>query len=103
MQDHSAQDIATKDVFTEDGADVKARVERLERRLGYVEDRLQQETLRPVRALAEEDNRWPSSYSGFIDLMERSGVPKRTRGGGRKEEGSRRTTYVSMFDLEEKC
>jgi hypothetical protein len=35
--------------------------------------------------------------------MEREGVPKRTRGGGVKEKGSRRTTYVSLFDLQEKC
>jgi hypothetical protein len=34
--------------------------------------------------------------------MEREGVPKRTRGGQVKEKRSRQTTYVSMFDLQEK-
>jgi len=82
---------------------LEARLGRLERRVGHLEDRLMQETLRPVRALAEEDNAWPGSYSGLIRLMEREGVPKRTRGGGVKEKGSRRTTYVSLFDLQEKC
>lgn len=80
-----------------------SRLDQMERRLTAVEARLQQETLRPVRALAEEDNEWPDSYSGLVDLMERRGVPKRTRGGGVKERGSRETTYVSMWDLEEKC
>jgi hypothetical protein len=82
---------------------LKRRVSRLEDRLSHVEDRLQQETLRPVRALAEEKNRWPDSYSGLIDMMEREGVPRRTRGGGRKPRGSRKTTFVSLFDLQEKC
>ena len=82
--------------------ELAARLDRLEDRVSALEDRLMQETLRPVRQLAEEENRWPDSYSGLTDLMEREGVPKRTRGGQVKEEGSRQTTYVSMFDLEEK-
>ena len=83
--------------------DLHAKVERLEGRLSAVEERLQQETLRPVRQLAEADNRWPDSYSGLVSLMERNGVPKRTRSGRPKQRGSRRTTYVSMWDLEEHC
>jgi len=48
--------------------ELAARLDRLEDRVSALEDRLMQETLRPVRA----------------------------------EAGSRRTTYVSMFDLQEK-
>ena len=82
--------------------ELAARLGDLEDRVSALEDRLMQETLRPVRQLAEEDNRWPDSYSGLVDLMEREGVPKRTRGGQVKEKRSRQTTYVSMFDLQEK-
>ena len=82
--------------------ELAARLDHLEDRVSALEDRLMQETLRPVRALAEEDNAWPDSYSGLIGLMEREGVPKRTRGGQVKEKRSRQTTYVSMFDLQEK-
>lgn len=82
---------------------VEKRVAQLERRLSAVEKRLQEETLRPVRQLAEADNAWPDSYSGFVAMMDRHSLPKRTRSGQLKEEGSRRTTYVSMYDLEEKC
>jgi hypothetical protein len=79
-----------------------ARLGDLEDRVSALEDRLMQETLRPVRALAEEDNRWPDSYSGLTALMKRCGVPKRTRGGQVKEKGSRQTTYVSSYDLQKK-
>jgi hypothetical protein len=79
------------------------RMERMDERLSAVEQRLQEEDYRPVRQLAEADNCWPDSYSGMVDLMDRNGVPKRTRGGATKEKGSRRTTYVSMYDLQKKC
>jgi hypothetical protein len=82
--------------------ELAARLDRLEDRVSALEDRLMQETLRPVRALAEEDNRWPDSYSGLTALMKRCGVPKRTRGGQVKERGSRQTTYVSSYDLQKK-
>lgn len=83
--------------------DITAKVERLEQRLSALESRVRQETMHPVRQLAEADNDWPDSYSGFVDMMERHGVPKRTRGGAIKEPGSRKTTYVSEYDLEEYC
>lgn len=78
-------------------------MERMEERLSAVEDRLQQETLHPVRALAEADNEWPDSFSGFRRMMEREGVPARTRGGQIKRDSSRKTVFVSMYDLKEKC
>jgi hypothetical protein len=80
------------------------KVERLEKRLSDVEDRLQQETLHSVRTLAEADNEWPNSYSGFVRMMDRCGAPRRTRGGSIKDQSTRQqTTYVSMYDLEKKC
>ena len=39
--------------------ELTARLDRLEDRVSALEDRLMQETLRPVRQLAEEDNRRP--------------------------------------------
>lgn len=82
---------------------IAAKVERLEQRLSALEQRVQEETLHPVRQLAEADNEWPDSYSGMIDLMDRNGIPRRTHSGRVKEPGSRKTTYVSEYDLEEKC
>lgn len=68
-----------------------------------LEERLQQETLRPVRALAEADNQWPDSFGGFRCMMDREGVPARTRGGQIKRGSSTQTVFVSIYDLEEKC
>jgi|APHM01.1.fsa_nt_gi hypothetical protein len=73
--------------------EVKERTERLE-------EIYAQEQYVPVRALAEGDNEWPDSYSGFISMMKRRGIPKRTREGRVKKAGSKRTTYVSTYDLE---
>jgi hypothetical protein len=83
--------------------DLAQKVDQLEKRLDALESRVRQETLHEVRRVAEADNRWPDSYSGMIDLMDRAGVPKRIRSGRIKEEGSRMTTYVSEYDLKEKC
>ncbi|WP_118827689.1 hypothetical protein [Salinibacter ruber] len=79
------------------------KIDRLESRLSAVEQRLQEETLRPVRALAEADNEWPDSFNGFRRMMDREGVPARTQGGQIKRDSSTQTVFVSMYDLEEKC
>jgi hypothetical protein len=72
----------------------------LERRIERLEERLQQEHYVPVRKLAAEENEWPDSYTGFTSMMDRRGIPKRTREGRIKAQGSKRTTYVSTYDLE---
>jgi hypothetical protein len=83
--------------------DLADKVQHLEERLTAVEERIQQETLRPVRALAEADNQWPDSFGGFRRMMDREGVPARTRGGQIKRGSSTQTVFVSTYDLEEKC
>jgi hypothetical protein len=56
-----------------------------------------------VRALAEADNQWPDSFNGFRRMMDREGIPARTRGGQIKRDSSTQTVFVSTYDLEEKC
>jgi hypothetical protein len=77
------------------------KIDHLESRLSSVEQRLQEETLRPVRALAEEDNRWPDSFGGMRQLMEREDIPARTRSGKIKRGSSTATVFVSSYDLEQ--
>jgi hypothetical protein len=83
--------------------DLADKVHRLEERLTAVEQRLAQETLRPVRALAEADNQWPDSFNGMRRMMDREGVPARTRSGQIKRGSSTQTVFVSTYDLEGKC
>lgn len=84
--------------------DLAQKVDRLERRLHALEQRLQQQDYRPVRELAKLDNEWPDTYRGFVKMMDREGVPKRTRGGQLKTRvSSQKVTYVSMGDLRKKC
>ena len=87
--------------------DLQQVVSQLQQELREVKERTQrleeiyaQEQYVPVHSLAEGDNRWPDSYSGFVSMMKRRGIPKRTREGRVKEEGSKGTTYVSTYDLE---
>lgn len=84
--------------------ELSCRMERMDERLSAIEKRLQEEDYRPVRQLAEQDNEWPDTYRGFVEMMDREGVPKRTRGGQIKDRSSQqKVTYVSMYDLQKKC
>lgn len=85
----------------------ESTIDRLQRRLDEMEkrfERLQQQVaeqnLMPVRALAERDNQYPSTYDGLIKMMKRRGVPKRLASGAKKPKGSKAQTYVSLTELE---
>lgn len=83
--------------------ELQDQIHHLRQRVKRLERRLRKETLCPVRDLAEEENRWPDTYNGVVALMERVGVPKRNYGGREKKKGSRRRTYVSVYELKKRC
>lgn len=83
--------------------ELQDEIHHLRQRVKRLERRLRKETLCPVRVLAEKENRWPDTYNGIVALMERVGVPKPNYGGREKKKGSRRRTYVSVYELKRRC
>lgn len=83
----------------DENCELRRRLDRMEDRLDHLEQKLAKKELRPVRAVAEEDNQWPDTYKGLKLLMERKGVPLRMRGGRIKPKGSQKVSYVSMYEL----